>query len=260
MLKCASSRRLQAPKKVTKRILILKTGTTITPVLERGEDFEQWFIQFGSGDANHYFVCNLQNGEVLPDLDKVLGIIITGSAANVTAAEAWTYAGADYLRAARHSEVPMLGVCYGHQLIAWTFGGVVEFHARGREIGTEDIRSSEQVIDDILFCELPRQFKAQVSHQQTVTELPVGAVHLAGNAFEPNQAFRLGQNIWGVQFHPEFTAEVVRTYIEHRAAAITEEGLDVAQLLAKVTESEFASIPLQRFTSYCLEQASVARV
>ena len=154
----------------------------------------------------------------------------------------------------------MLGVCYGHQLIAWTFGGAVGFHAGGREIGTVDIRSSEQVGNDILFSNMPRQFKAQVSHQQTVTELPEGAIHLAGNAFEPNQAFRLGPNIWGVQFHPEFTAEIMRTYIEHRAAAIAEEGLDVAQLLAKVTETEFASIPLRRFTRYCLEQELAACV
>lgn len=245
---------------MTRKILILKTGSTITPLLERGEDFEEWFVRYGSGDASNYFVCNLQGSEVLPDLDKVLGIIITGSAANVTEAEDWTYAGADYLRAARRSGVPMLGVCYGHQLIAWTFGGAVEFHARGREIGTVDISGSEHARNDRLFCNMPRQFKAQVSHQQTVTALPAGAIHLAGNAFEPNQAFRLDQNIWGLQFHPEFTAEVVRAYIEHRAAVIAEEGLDVAHLLAKVTESEFASIPLQRFTRYCLEQGSCTLV
>lgn len=246
--------------KMTKRILILKTGTTISPLLERGKDFEQWFIQSGSGEPSNYAVCDLQGGEGLPELASVLSIIITGSAANVTSPEDWTYAGADYLRAARRSGVPMLGVCYGHQLIAWTFGGAVDFHAHGREIGTVDISSSGQAENDILFGMMPRQFKAQVSHQQTVTELPAGAIHLAGNPFEPNQAFRLGENIWGVQFQLEFTAEIVRAYIEHRAGAIAEEGLDVAHLLANISESEFASVPLRLFTQYCLEQASVASV
>lgn len=243
---------------MAKKFLILKTGTTIPPLLAQKQDFEHWFISASAGIANNYSVCNLYLGEVPPELDKVLGIIITGSAAYVTDAEAWNFVAADYLRLARASAVPILGVCYGHQLVAWTFGGVVEFHARGREIGTVEISCAENARQDVLFSGLPVTFKAQVSHQQTVTVLPAGAVHLAGNNFEPNQAYRLDKNIWCVQFHPEFTADIVRAYIQHRAVAIAAEGLNVDELLAAVVESGNAAELLRRFTRYCLEPGSGA--
>lgn len=236
---------------MSKKMLIIKTGSTIAPLLESGEDFEHWFMAASGGPADNYSVCNLHLGEALPDLNQQLGIIVTGSAAYVTDEAAWNFIGADYLRAARQQRIPVLGVCYGHQLLAWTFGGAVDFHQQGREIGTVDITCAKAARQDILFGSLPITFKAQVSHQQSVLELPPDAVHLAGNAFDPNHAFRLDENIWSVQFHPEFNAAIVSAYIEHRAEAIAAEGLDVPGLLAAVAETREARSLLGRFAHYC---------
>jgi GMP synthase (glutamine-hydrolysing) len=74
-----------------------------------------------------------------------------------------------------------------------------------------------------------------------------GAVRLAGNAFEPTQAFRIGDCAWGVQFHPEFDAEVMRGYIDHMADAVRARGDDPAALRERVEATDAAASLLERF-------------
>jgi GMP synthase-like glutamine amidotransferase len=61
---------------------------------------------------------------------------------------------------------------------------------------------------------LPVSFAVYATHAQTVTALPAGTSVLACNSFEPHHALAFGKNAWGFQFHPEFTADIVRMYIE----------------------------------------------
>lgn len=241
---------------MSKKLLIIKTGTTIPPLLEQSEDFEKWFFSGCEMVADEFMVSSIYLDEPLPTLSSVSGIIITGSAAYVTDLEAWNYVAVDYLRLAQKRGVPILGVCYGHQLLAWTFGGVVEFHKQGREIGTVDIINSAAAREDALFAGLPPRFKAQVSHLQTVTALPPEAVRLASNSFDENHAFRLGERIWSVQFHPEFSAAAVSEYIRFRADAIAAEGMAVAELLERVTSTPDAVSILPRFVRLCAELES----
>ena len=113
-----------------KKILIIKTGSTIPSLLACREDFEDWFIQ-GSAVAPSHFVCSaVDRWDTLPQLDKVAGIIITGSAAFITDLAPWNAVAADYLRQAHECKLPILGVCYGHQLLAWAFGGELGFHPK----------------------------------------------------------------------------------------------------------------------------------
>ena len=230
-----------------KPILIIKTGNTIDSLLVRGEDFEDWFIAESKFGAENFIVKSLHLNEELDELDDIAGIIITGSAAYVTDEEAWNFTAADYLRSAFQRDIPVLGVCYGHQLIAWAFGGKVDFHPGGREIGSVSIVLSEGAMNDPFFSSLPSQFHVQVTHQQSVTLLPPNAVRLAANEFDPNQAFRLGGNVWGVQFHPEFSANVIKEYITAREVDITLEGLDPLQLLADVEDTPVSAELLYRF-------------
>ena len=142
-----------------------------------------------------------------------------------------------------------MGVCYGHQLLAWAFGGVVGFHPGGREIGTIDLELTSEAASDVLFAKMPKQFSAQASHQQSVLSLPDGAVLLAKNSFDAHHAFRLGSSTWGVQFHPEFSAHVMSTYISERRDDITREGLDVEELLARVEATPVSASLLQQFSA-----------
>lgn len=232
---------------MAKKILIIKVGSTVKSLLEKGRDFEDWFTAGLGLESAEVLVCSLHLGEALPLINSVRGIVITGSAAYVTEEEPWNFVGADFIRAAHQHAIPILGVCYGHQLIAWTFGGRVDFHPAGREIGTVSIRLTAAGKEDALLGELPDPFVAQASHKQSVMQLPDGAVHLAANEFDVHHAFRLGTSTWGVQFHPEFNEEIIRAYLLERRETLLAEGLDVEVLLNAVVPTPEAGALLQRF-------------
>ena len=110
----------------------------------------------------------------------------------------------------------------------------------------EVILTSEAVDDDLLGGG-PAVFRAQASHLESVLELPPGATRLATTDLDPNHAFRVGRSAWGVQFHPEFDADITRGYLRARRAAITSEGLDVDRLIDGVAPAPHATRVLRRF-------------
>jgi GMP synthase (glutamine-hydrolysing) len=231
------------------KILVIKTGNTLPSLLDENEDFENWFIRGTGLDAKRFVCCAVDKGESLPAIDDVVAAIVTGSPAYVTDLAPWNESSAVYLRLLHQQKKPILGVCYGHQLLAWAFGGVVGFHPNGREIGTIDIELTLEAASDVLFAKMPKQFSAQASHQQSVLSLPDGAVLLAKNSFDAHHAFRLGSSTWGVQFHPEFSAHVMSTYICERRDDIAREGFNVGELLARVDSTPVSASLLQQFSA-----------
>ncbi|MCG8412806.1 MAG: glutamine amidotransferase [Pseudomonadales bacterium] len=228
-------------------ILIIKTGSTIASLKAQGQDFEDWFTDGMALSKTQVAVCHVYQGEALPALTEISGIIITGSPAYVTDEEEWNYTVANYCLAAHKQRIPILGICYGHQLLAWAFGGRVGFNPKGREIGSVAIRLSAAASSDSLLQGLSDRFTAQASHLQSVLELPEAAVLLGSNDCDPNHAFRLGESTWGLQFHPEFDAEISRAYIEERSAEIAAEDLDPQVLLQSLVESPESASLLPRF-------------
>ncbi len=85
------------------------------------------------------------------------------------------------------------------------------------------------------------------SHTQTVLRLPPGARLLATSTLDHHFAFAIGDVVWGVQFHPEFDAEVVRTYIRAFGSILTAEGQDPDRLAATCSDTPYGSIILRRF-------------
>lgn len=230
------------------KILIIKTGNTIPSLLAEQEDFEDWFIRGSGLDSSRFICCAVDMGEALPAIEDVAAAIVTGSPAYVTDLAPWNEIAADYLRELHRTQKPILGVCYGHQLLAWAFGGEVGFHPGGREIGTVEVELTQEAASDVLFAEMPTQFSVQASHLQTVLSLPDKAVLLAKNGFDAHHAFRLGSSTWGIQFHPEFSAQVMSTYIRERSDDITKEGLNVEELLARVKATPVSAGLLRQFS------------
>ena len=151
--------------------------------------------------------------------------------------------------------VPLLGICYGHQLLARAAGGEVGYHPRGQEIGTVAVGLAAGPEDDPLFRSIPASFRAHATHSQSVLRLPPGAVHLASNEFEPNHAFRVGACAWGVQFHPEYDAAIMRSYIDEQAERLEQRGMDVAALHAQVVETPAALETIRSFARYVDERS-----
>ncbi len=233
-------------------LLIIKTGAAIDQVAVEG-DFEDW-IAAGMGlSMSEVQVCRVDQGEVLPEPGTIAGVVITGSPAMVTDRKDWSERSAEWLRWAVPSAVPILGICYGHQLLAHALGGRVATDPSGREIGTIEVRLVAAAQEDVLLGSLPSVFPAQATHQESVMELPPGAVELAVSSHPANHAFRIGSSAWGVQFHPEFDGDVMRSYLEARAPIIRSEGLDPEYILRDVRSAPVAAGVLGRFSKVVFE-------
>lgn len=233
-----------------KKIYIFQTGHSFSDMIPEYGDFDDWIIRESGETQTDFCAVDVLGGEPLPDYESCGGVIITGSHAMVTDNLDWSLAIEAWLRGALEHEIPVLGICYGHQLIAKAFGGQVDFHPEGIEIGTVPVTLNYSSHNDALFKELPRQFSAHATHSQTVIQLPETAVHLGKNDYEPNHAFRIGECIWGVQFHPEFNAEVMKGYIERQAEAIAKAGQEVKTLLSQVEETPSATQILRNFIEF----------
>ena len=238
-----------------KYILIVKTGKTHDNIRELHSCFEDWIAGGLGVSRDRLRVVSVFEGGLLPPrLNDVAGVVITGSPAMVTERLAWSEAVARWLRyevVERHEHVPVLGICYGHQLIAHALDGEVAYNPRGREIGTVEVHPTPLAATDTLFHGITQPFAAHVTHMQSVLTLPPGAVLLASSVLEPHHAFRVGERIWGLQFHPEFNADIMRAYIGALSARMEDEGLDPAPIAAAVREAPVAATVLRRFGALC---------
>jgi GMP synthase (glutamine-hydrolysing) len=228
-------------------LFIIKVGSTFPNTLIKYGDFDQWTLdKLGSIEVETQ-VVDTEQGLELPEIKECAGVIITGSHAMVTEELPWSVRLEKWIPQLLDKNVPFLGVCYGHQLLAKSLGGQVDFHTQGKEIGTVDIELQPEALNDPLFRGLPAKFAVHSSHSQSVLRLPRGATHLASNDYEPNHAFRIGDSAWGVQFHPEYDVGIMKSYILEQREELEAGGKDVSLLLEAVIETPFAEQVLRNF-------------
>ena len=167
--------------------LILETGQP-TPSMRRYGSFAHW-IRVAAGLARDAaVVVDVEAGQALPTRAGFAGVIVTGSAAMVTEHRDWSERSATWLHEAAHAGLPLLGICYGHQLLAHALGGQVGNNPNGREMGTVGIDLHPQAHSDPLFAGLPVCFPAQATHLQSVLQAPAGVSACGGCNFIPNSA------------------------------------------------------------------------
>lgn len=226
-------------------LLIVKTGDAMEQVCARRGDYDGWIRSGLATETLPVQVASVHRDESLPDPESVAGVVVTGSPAMVSHREAWSEDTARWLVRAFEAGTPILGICYGHQLLAHALGGRVGPNALGRQMGTVSLQLDAD--GDPLLGELPGEAVVQVTHVEVVLEFPKGAIRLARNAMDPHAAFRVGAGAWGVQFHPEFDADIMRGYIEGRREMIASEGGDPDALLAGVRDSPHGPAVLASF-------------
>lgn len=230
-----------------KPVLIIRTGRAPAPIRARHGDFPHWFRLGAQLPLRRLQVIDVEAGETLPAPDTVAGALITGSAAMVTERAAWSERTAGWIRDAMDVELPLLGVCYGHQLMAHALGGRVDYLPGGREIGTHAIDTLETAANDPLASRLPASFRAHTTHEQSVLETPRDTVVLARSARDPHHLLRYGPKAFSTQFHPEFSADVMRAYIQRKRADMQREGSDPQQSFRQVSATPVARGLLQHF-------------
>ncbi|APG03951.1 GMP synthase [Luteibacter rhizovicinus DSM 16549] len=231
-----------------KPLLIVRTGRAPDVISARHGDFPRWFRLGLRLPAPHVRVVDVEQGDSLPDPDECAGAVITGSASMVTERLPWSERTAGWIRDAMDVDLPLLGVCYGHQLMSHALGGRVDYLPGGREMGTVSLTTStEHAAGDTLATSLPNRFHAHATHEQSVMELPPGAVSLARSERDPHHLVRYGTHAVSTQFHPEFSAEVMRAYIRRKHDVLREEGQAPDDLLAAVVATPAATMLLRRF-------------
>lgn len=245
------------------RLTILKTGDSFADVVRDHGDFEDLFLAalapLAEARNDLTLVVHDARREGVPPAPAAGdGVVITGSHAMVSEAEPWSEALKPWLVEARERGVAMLGVCYGHQLMAAAFGGASGYHPAGREVGTRRLRLTDAGRADPLFDALPATFAAQLTHSQSVLSAPPGAAVLADNDHDPFQALRHGPRQWSVQFHPEFSVPVMRAYLAHQRAALAGQGDDPEARLEAVAPTPEAGGLIARFAEWLVGAASAA--
>ena len=233
---------------------IIKAGTTFPDTARRHGDFEQWTLDSLGWDRHGAAIWDARLGQPLPAPSQCAGVVVTGSHAMVTDALPWSVRLEKWIPEVVEREIPFLGICYGHQLLARAMGGRVDYHPRGREIGTVRIELLAAANTDPIFSGLSGQPLVHVVHSQTVLQLPPAAERLARNDFEPNHAFRIGPAAWGIQFHPEYNRRIMCAYIEELSHELRATDHDVAALLKSVRDAPEGRDVLLRFADHVRQQ------
>ena len=233
-----------------KNIVTIKTGDSIPSLVARRGDFEDWIIAGMGYSHPSTMVVSVHKGETPPDFDLIAGIVITGSHEQVTDRADWSERTASWLVKAVKREIPILGICFGHQILAYALGGKVDYTSGGPEFGTVSISLTAASRDDPILGNLPRTVEVQTSHYQSVLELPPKATLLAFSEKDPHSAFRYGPCVWGVQFHPEYDADIATAYMHEFNGKIEKSNEDIATLFGNCKDTITGGLILRRFAKF----------
>ena len=187
------------------RLGILQADHVDTEPRARFGDYASMFVStlggaLGQGVSFDFY--DVRCGRYPHRVDDCDGYLITGSRASAYEDEPWIVRLADFVRELDDARTTTVGICFGHQLIAGALGGRVDRAQAGWGVGVH----TWKVVDDEPWMR-PRldEFRLLASHQDQVTVLPPGARLLASSDFCPNAAFAVGDHLFAMQGHPEFT-------------------------------------------------------
>ena len=194
-----------------KHIIILNCGPGLAEVRNEFGIAVEWIQRAVDGSKFKFTSMDVYDG-AMPNYDDGDAWIITGASESVYDDLDWIVELELIIKQAIEVEKPILGICFGHQLLVQGMGGKVEKNSKGWDLGSYPM---VEMVDHHLFNNINTNDYFYNSHQDIVADLPNGCISLAHNKMG-NQAFRYGKRIYGVQFHPEFTHSIMKKYIQVR--------------------------------------------
>jgi len=195
--------------------------------------FGKWFRRLHCNVSAYYF----KRKQWSVALDQFDALVISGSPASATEDEAWILNELDLIEQADRRGMPVLGVCFGAQLLARAYYGKEAIQRSSPvEIGWYPVTQTQQ--NDLLLEAIPRQFTSFQFHTEEVLPQPEMQV-LAASATTAVQAFRVGhKSIWGVQFHLEVTPQAGRDLLRKTRHVYEPHGLNYKTLTVQAKPSE----------------------
>ena len=213
------------------KIGILMTGHALPEVEQALGDYDAMFARLLEGHGYDYVSYDCEGGVVPQAPDECDGWLITGSKHGVYENHAWIPPLEAFIRKVYAAGTPMVGVCFGHQIIAQALGGTVVKFDGGWSVGrtTYDIEGQELSLN--------------AWHQDQVVELPEGAEVIGSSDFCANAALMYGNSIYTIQPHPEFTSEMIDLLLRLRGKGVVPDDLIAeanAQLDAPIESTAIA--------------------
>ena len=222
---------------------ILRTDSVSREWVSTYGEYPDMFTRLLSAedDALTFTTWNVEVGELPNSVEAADGFLITGSKSSVYDDKAWIRALEDFVRECHAARRKVIGICFGHQLVAQALGGVVAKSPMGWGVGvhcyTVD-REGFDLADGEQFCLL-------ASHQDQVMTMPPGATQIASNDHCEFAGMTLGQHMLTFQGHPEFIPAYSREIMTFRRDMIGAER--VAEGIASLEEREHEGSRIARW-------------
>lgn len=231
---------------------ILETGRPAEALKARGS-YPQLFERL-LGDAADDFrfrTYPVIDGEVPSDPGACDAWLITGSRHGVYERLPWMLATEEFLRKAMAANVPVVGICFGHQLLSQALGGKVVKSDKGWGFGLMDYRLTDAPVERLTLSAL---------HQDQVVEVPAGGRVIGGSDFCPNAVIAYGDTALTFQAHPEFDVDWMRDAAQHRMKGVAPDSVLVeaeASFRSKRSDAPAVADWIARFLRDKVKPASV---
>ena len=214
-------------------------------------DVYHWYARWLDDLPGVSLVRAVPEDDLARALDQGLsGVILSGSPRDAWNDDPINEKLCEMIRTCQKRELPFLGVCYGHQILARAFGGTVARHPQGLELGNTSVELTAAGQSCPLFAAVPSPLSVLSSHVDAVLRLPESAELLVRGDHTEVQGFRVGAASFGVQFHPELDPETLRfLWNPRRDAWRARVKFDLDQALNELTPAPSAPSILRNFVT-----------
>ena len=205
------------------RIGILQTGMAPDALAPTSGEYPEMFVKLLDGHGFDFRTYAVVKGELPASATECDGWLITGSRHGVYEDHPWIAPLEALIREAFAAHVPVVGICFGHQIVAQAMGGKVEKFAGGWAVGPTDYDFDGQTIT------------LNAWHQDQVVQAPKGAKVIGSNAFCANAALLYEDRALTIQAHPEYGPDFINGLMDHRGKGVVPDPL-MAQAKARLSD------------------------